>query len=106
MTTHLMSYQRFAHTPALGTRWVWELEYAHARCLIEVQAVAWNGEQWWIETVCLLGDPRNHDDIGDVTMHDLDRFTEAVTPVGGGEGDWIMRPAETGKQSIWKGNSS
>jgi hypothetical protein len=82
------SYDRDAPTPAIGSRWVWELRKPHARETITVTAVEWNGEEWWVCTVA-DGRPRT----GPVTRNsygvtpgkpywnDLSRFWEAVAPV-------------------------
>ena len=77
------SYDRHAPTPKVGTHWVWEIDKPHARQLVEVVEVTWNGEEWWVLTRRLLGGgmasafPEKRD-----AMNDLGRFWKAVTPVG------------------------
>ena len=80
------SYDRDAPTPAIGSRWVWELGKPHAQETITVTDVHWNGEEWWVETVA-DDRPRR----GPVTgrtfgvvagkpyWNDLGRFWEAVS---------------------------
>jgi hypothetical protein len=81
-TRHFVSsYDENAPLPRLGTRWVWELEKPHARALIEVVAVFWNGEEWWVRTSTLL--PLDGWDNSKTLVNDLSRFWEAVTAVGG-----------------------
>lgn len=72
--------------PHNNTRWVWEIEKSLARSLIEIVEVRWNGEEWWVKTRTLPtspdpSDPSNYD--GKEYSNTLDRFWEAVTPVGG-----------------------
>lgn len=62
--------------PHNGSRWVWEIDKVHAVALVEVKRVRFNGEEWWVTTRHLLVP----DDIG---FNELDRFWEAVTPIGG-----------------------
>jgi hypothetical protein len=86
MTKRIDSYDPDALLPKVGTRWVWEIEKPHARELIEVTEVFWNGEEWWVRSKNLLrdsvqlGSSQNLNE----TVNDLSRFWEAVTPVGGG----------------------
>ena len=82
------SYDRDAPTPAIGSRWVWEPRSPFARETITVTEVEWNGEEWWVCTIC---DDRPR--IGPVTgqtygvipgkpyWNDLSRFWEAVSPI-------------------------
>lgn len=55
---------------------MWEIDKDHARELVEVRVVRFNGEEWWVTTRA-LSDP------GGFGFNDLDRFWEAVTPIGG-----------------------
>lgn len=78
-----------APTPKVGSRWVWEIDLPHARALLEVTDVFWNGEEWWIETKSLLSSdvfPTK-----EFVYNELGRFWEAVTPVGGTVGSMIDR---------------
>lgn len=68
------SYDPAAPVPAVSTRWVWEIDSPHARCLIEVVEAKWNSEEWWVK-VRTLGGYESH-------WVDLGRFFEAVTPIG------------------------
>jgi hypothetical protein len=82
--------------PVIGSRWVWEIDQERGRALIEVLEVFWNGEEWWVRTRTLpeapipmlapLTDTQDH-------LNELDRFWEAVTPVGGRVED-LSRVAE------------
>lgn len=86
MTKRISSYDRDALLPKVGTRWVWEIEKPHARELIEVTEVFWNGEEWWVRTRDVLRDVAIMQALpgGGEHPNDLSRFWEAVTPVGGG----------------------
>jgi hypothetical protein len=66
--TYFSGYDRFAPTPAVGSRWVWEAKLPHAREEITIDEVLWNGEEWWILTRAAKG----------VYWNSLDRFWEAV----------------------------
>lgn len=85
------SYDENAPLPKVGTRWVWEIDKPHARCLIEVTEVKWNGEEWWVRTKALL--PDSFPATAGEPLNDLSRFWEAVTPVGGGMRDMTERRA-------------
>lgn len=76
------SYDADARLPKIGTRWAWEIDKAHARELIEVADVFWNGEEWWVRTKTLLPNWSIPPSAG-VHLNDLSRFWEAVAPVGG-----------------------
>lgn len=76
------SYDTDARLPKIGTRWMWEIDKAHARELIEVIEVFWNGEEWWVLTKTLLPNWSIPPSTG-AHLNDLSRFWEAVTPVGG-----------------------
>jgi hypothetical protein len=82
----ISSYDSDALLPKLGTRWVWEIDSPHARELIEVVEVRWNGEEWWVRTKSLLTDAAHLPSLSgsNEALNDLSRFWEAVTPVGGG----------------------
>lgn len=67
--------------PRVGTQWWWEPEKPHARVLVEVTAVKWNGEAVWIET-------RNVErDDGKRHWNELDRWVEATVLHSTPEGD-------------------
>src|SRR4051794_5791781 len=51
------SYSTSAQVPEVGSVWVWELGAAHARCLVRVVEVRWNGEEWWVKTEALAPEP-------------------------------------------------
>lgn len=74
------SYDPNARLPKVGTWWVWEIDAPHARSLIKVVRVDWNGEEWWVFTT-RGADPGDYFDMP--LANDLGRFWEAVTPVGG-----------------------
>lgn len=85
--TRISSYDKTAKLPKVGTRWVWEIEKPHARELIEVTEVFWNGEEWWVRTKSLLVDVAvmgREMRASNEFLNDLSRFWEAATPVGGG----------------------
>jgi hypothetical protein len=85
MAKRANSYDPTARTPAVGSRWVWEIDSFAARALIEVTEVIWNGEEWWVRTRSLLahGLPFTHGACrGGTDLNDLSRFCEAATPVG------------------------
>jgi len=74
--------------PKPGSYWVWEIDAGHARALIEVRKVFWNGEEWWVRTRSLLPALREKaftplSDPDPTDLNCLSRFWEAVTPVGG-----------------------
>jgi hypothetical protein len=83
MPKHVNSYDQDALTPSPGTIWVWEIDEPHARELIEVVEVHWNGEGWWVATKTLLRNPTYPPTGREVEWNDLGRFWEAVTAVGG-----------------------
>ncbi len=79
---HVNSYDPNAPLPGLDSIWVWELDSPHARALIQVTEVFWNGEEWWTRMRTLLprvermpGEPE------ETNLNELDRFWEACTPV-------------------------
>lgn len=80
--------------PHNGSRWVWEIDKEHARALLEVKEVRFNGERWWVTTYP-LSEPDN------LGLNDLDRFWEAVTPIGGRVED-LSNPIS---QEQYKGSS-
>lgn len=90
-TDYVSSYDHDAPRPKVGSRWVWEIDQPHARTLVEVTEVVWNGEEWWVTTVdlpteTLIGEtPRP----GRESWNDVGRFWEAVTPIGGGTVDLL-----------------
>lgn len=79
-------YDPDAKLPKAGTRWIWEIDKPHARELLEVVDVFWNGEQWWVRTkrlgarIRVLGFDREPEG---GYLNELGRFWQAVTPVGG-----------------------
>lgn len=79
------SYEPNAWRPKLGTRWVWEIDQPHARALVEVAEVTWNGEEWWVRTRTLLPKPNPLEimpgGFEPTHLNDLSRFWEACTPV-------------------------
>lgn len=87
--TKLEAYDPKAKLPKVGTRWVWEIDQAHARALIEVTEVIWNGEEWWVRSKSMGGEswpesllPKPGEPEGGY-LNDLDRFWQAATPIGG-----------------------
>ncbi len=74
------SYDRSARTPKLGSVWVWELDKPHARCLVVVREVIWNGEEWWVTTDTLMEDVQSIVQASEA-LNDLGRFYEACVPV-------------------------
>lgn len=79
---HVNSYDERASLPGLDSIWVWELDQPHARELIQVVDVFWNGEEWCVRTKTLL--PHREPFPGDpepTYLNDVSRFWEAVTPV-------------------------
>jgi hypothetical protein len=77
------SYDPLAKTPLVGSCWVWEIDKPHARELVEVTEVKWNGEEWWVRSKGLLRAQVAFGRDGDEPWNDLSRFMQAVTPVGG-----------------------
>lgn len=100
MSRRVNSHDPLAKTPAVGSRWVWEIDEPVARALIEVTKVVWNGEEWWIWTRNLLQAPLviafpsvfGSGEAG----NDLSRFAEAVTQVGLEKHKWIERGVQPG----------
>lgn len=98
------SYDPTALVPAIGSRWVWEIDQPHARELIEVVAVVWDGKEWWIGTKILLTahprsallPPRSRH------MNDLSRFAEAVTAVGCDARAWRRHKAKAGTPKVFE----
>jgi hypothetical protein len=84
MTKRVNSYDPNARLPGVGGIYVWELDQPHARDLIEVTEVFWNGEEWWVRTKTLMRGP-DHMLFGVPCpashLNDLSHFWEAVTPV-------------------------
>jgi len=78
------SYDPDAPLPGVGGIYVWELDQPHARDLIRVTEVFWNGEEWWVRTETLMRGP-SHMLFGlpgpASYLNDVGRFWEAVTPV-------------------------
>lgn len=80
--------------PNPNTRWVWEIDQPLARALIEVVKVQFNGEEWWVTTVTLPEAPTpmfGHVEPARMHENEVDRFWEAVTPVGGRIEDLSVR---------------
>jgi hypothetical protein len=82
------SYNRDAPTPAIGSRWIWEYGKPHAQETITVTKVEWNGEEWWVESVCddrPLRGPISRETFGVIPgkpyWNDLSRFWEAVSMI-------------------------
>lgn len=91
VVTFISSYKPDAPLPKRGSRWVWEIDKPHARQLIEILDVSWNGEGWWVRTKALIGSlaflPVGLGGEGaEGTLNDLSRFWEACTPVGHSRG--------------------
>jgi len=100
--TRIDSYDLQAHTPALGSRWVWEIDTLVARAVIEVTGVMWNGEEWWIRTRTLLPNWSYPLTGPEETDNDLSRFAEAVTPVGAAlPHTWVYRAVRAGTEQAW-----
>jgi hypothetical protein len=82
------SYDQDAPTPAIRSRWIWELGKPWAQETITVTDVKWNGEEWWVCTVC-DDRPRRGPVTGNMYgvipgrpyWNDLSRFWEAVSPL-------------------------
>lgn len=91
-------YPESVRLPLMGSRWVWELELDHARCMIEVTAIFAKGVDWWVtsrvlheymppivlESLETLGSSRVQ---SIEASNELNRFWEAVTPIGGSKSD-------------------
>lgn len=45
--------------PSVGDEWWWEPMLDHARQLVRVTAVEWNGEEWWVTSTGPLGEYPN-----------------------------------------------
>lgn len=75
------SYDRNAPVPKVGSRWVWEIDLPHAREIIEVTEVRWNGEEWFVGAKALLPNPTYPSHGDPVKWNDLGRFYEACLPV-------------------------
>jgi hypothetical protein len=87
------SYDKNAPLPRIGTKWIWEIDSDEARSLMEVTAIKWNGEEWWIQTQQILAD--RFSEIGTRNWNDVGRFWEAVTVVNGAiTGQVVMRRPE------------
>jgi hypothetical protein len=89
------SYDPGAQVPEVGSAWVWELDAPHARCLIRVTEVRWNGEEWWVKTVALLPAPGQS---AGPCYNDASRFAEAATPVG--EPQWTTHQVTDGVELV------
>lgn len=91
-----MSYDRNALRPLPGTLWAWEPRAEHARALVEVTSVRWNGEEWFVGTKALLA----RDTFGAVgdgeICNDLDRFWEACHYVAPEAGAHACAPLRSG----------
>lgn len=74
------AYAETARRPRPGTLWVWEPTLPHARAVLKVLEVKWNGEEWWVKTETLTP---HKDTFGyhgldpNVAWNDLSRFWEA-----------------------------
>lgn len=77
----ISSYDRSAPRPRVGSRWVWEIDLPHARALVEVVEVRWNGEEWWVRNRVLLGSDMFGRPAKPLAWNDLSRFWEACTAV-------------------------
>lgn len=55
--------------PTIGSVWVWEPEKPHAREIVTVVDVSFNGDEWWVSS-------RNADDV--LARNSLDRWVEAT----------------------------
>ncbi len=86
--------------PAIGTRWVWELGIPTSCEIIEVIAVKWNGEEWWIRTRSLLPN-RSFPYPKDKLWNSLDRFKEACQQIGTERGKWESRIVDRGVERTW-----
>lgn len=75
------SYDKGAPLPKVGSRWVWEIDLPHARELVEVAEVRWNGEEWWVGTTTLLRNQPYPPTGREIEWNDLGRFWEACKPV-------------------------
>ena len=75
------SYDPDAPLPKIGSRWVWEIDQPHARELLEVVEVKWNGEEWWVGTESLLRNDTYPPTGREIEWNDLSRFWEACLPV-------------------------
>lgn len=73
--------------PNPTTRWVWEIDSEYARVMVEVIKVEFNGEEWWVTTRSLPDSGPLYFNSQPLSpkefQNDLDRFWEAVTPIGG-----------------------
>jgi len=78
---HVNSYDADAPLPRIGSRWVWEIDSPTARAVVEVSAVKWNGEEWWVETTTLM--PDSFPSTRNKHLNDVGRFWEAATVIGG-----------------------
>ncbi len=58
--------------PRAGDLWWWEPEEPHARRLLAVTDVRWNGEEWWVYSTDVVLDD------GAVWPNELDRWHEAT----------------------------
>jgi hypothetical protein len=76
------SYDCGAPTPAVGSRWVWELGDRRAQQDVRVTDVMWDGEEWWVE-LAVTDLPRWRSGVvsGGHYWNDLGRFWEACSPV-------------------------
>lgn len=98
-----MSHMLHALTPALGSRWVWEVDEPAARCIIEVTGVKWNGEEWFVKARSLLPNPAfTTPATPDEVWNSLDRFREACQQVGNPRRLWIARTGIPGTQRVWQ----
>jgi hypothetical protein len=99
MDQYISDYDPKAPLPKIGSRWIWEIDSPHARTLVEIDDVRWNGEQWWVylrqlSTNVPIAERDRLDETG-VYANDLSRFWEACTPVGGRAEDMTEhRPAD------------
>lgn len=79
-----MTMMRLPHE---GSRWVWEIDDADQRNIIEVKEVRFNGEEWDVTTLTLPDAPIRSSlpqlDPPIEERHNLDRFWWHVTPIDG-----------------------
>lgn len=95
------SYDPAAKVPEVDSVWVWELDAPHARCLIRVVEVRWNGEEWWVKSDALLTAPNQR---AGACYNDASRFAESVTPVG--TAAWTTHQVTDGVEFVQEGQTT
>lgn len=63
-----------------GDVYTWEANSAHARCVVQVIEVFYNGEEWWVLTETLEPTVAGDDLEGQQCWNDAGRFLQAATP--------------------------